>query len=96
LAQFSGDYLIEQFRSTESDDSRITETSDVRITELENQNSAVASMVANGTHLVFDSESYYNESGTWKTFVPYVNDGGEWKIPAAIYRHNGSRWLRIR
>jgi len=86
----------EQIRLTESGDIRVTENDDTRIAFVEDLNSGIGSMSANGLRIKFRSTSYYNDEETWKEFVPYVKDGGEWVAPLAMYRHDGASWKRIR
>lgn len=83
-------------RITEASDTRILENgTDIRVTEEGTQGTAISSIVATPTKILFDGELHLNVLGTWKEAVPYVKWEGSWVQPESIYKHTGGEWKRV-
>jgi hypothetical protein len=86
----------EQFlRILENEDYRVTESGDSRITNAVPTNEIVGSLVANDTYIPFSSTAYYKTGGVWKQTDVDAKYNGNWDALQAVYKKISGSWKRI-
>ena len=82
-------------RILENEDYRITESNDSRITNDIAVNTIDSTLVAEGTLIPFSSVAYYKEGGVWKTALVDTRYNGNWDALEAVYKKISGSWKRI-
>ncbi len=82
-------------RVTENEDFRITESGDSRITNAVPTNEIIGSLVAIDTYIPFSSTAYYKTGGVWKQTDVDTKYNGNWDALQAVYKKISGNWKRI-
>lgn len=82
-------------RTLENEDYRITESGDSRITNDIAINTVDGTLVAEATLIPFNSVAYYKENGVWKSALVDTKYNGNWDALEAVYKKISGSWKRI-